>query len=90
MTDQTEPADAAGALSEIGRQRERVIRRAVRAAFPGWYWWTNGLLAIALTASVESRPRCAAAWTSSPGRRSSGWRPSRRSWSACCWRPGSA
>jgi hypothetical protein len=32
-----------------------VIRRAVRAAFPGWYWWTNAVLMIALTASVESR-----------------------------------
>jgi hypothetical protein len=55
MNERVEPADAAGALSEIGRRREQVIRRAVRAAFPGWYWWTNAVLMIALTASVESR-----------------------------------
>ena len=55
MNDRIEPADAARALSEIGRRREQVIRRAVRAAFPGWYWWTTAVLMIALTASVESR-----------------------------------
>lgn len=54
MTDQTEPADAAGALSEIARRREQVIRRAMRAAAPGWYWWSNAVLMIALVASVES------------------------------------
>jgi Kef-type K+ transport system membrane component KefB len=55
MNDQIEPADAAGALSEIGRRREQVIRRAMRAAFPVWYWWSTAVLMIALAASVESR-----------------------------------
>ena len=54
MNDQIEPADAAGALSEIGWRREQVIRRAMRAAAPGWYWWSNAVLMIALVASVES------------------------------------
>jgi hypothetical protein len=55
MSDRIDPADAAGALSEIGRRREQVIRRAVRAAFPVWYWWSTAVLMIALVASVESR-----------------------------------
>jgi hypothetical protein len=55
MDDQIEPADAANALSEIGRRREQVIRRAEREAFPGWYWWANAVLMIALAAAVESR-----------------------------------
>jgi hypothetical protein len=32
MSDRIEPADAADALEEIGRRREQVIRRAMRAA----------------------------------------------------------
>jgi hypothetical protein len=55
MNDRIEPADAARALSEIGRRREQVIRRAVGAAFPVWYWWSTAVLMIALVASVESR-----------------------------------
>ena len=51
MNDQIEPADAASALSEIGRRREQVIRRA---AVPGWYWWATAVLTIALSAAVES------------------------------------
>ena len=39
MNDQIEPADAARALSEIGRRREQVIRRA--STVPGWYWWAT-------------------------------------------------
>ena len=54
MEGQTDPTDAARALSEINRQREQVIRRAMRAAFPVWYWWTTAVLAVALTACVES------------------------------------
>ena len=50
-----EPADAARALGEIGRRREQVIRRAEREAFPGWFWWANAVLMIALAASIESR-----------------------------------
>jgi hypothetical protein len=51
MNEQIDPADAARALSEIGRRREQVIRRA---AIPGWFWWANAVLVIALTAAVES------------------------------------
>ena len=54
MDDQIEPAEAARALGEISRRREQAIRRAMRAAFPGWYWWYNGVLMIALTAAIES------------------------------------
>jgi hypothetical protein len=54
MNDQIEPADAARALDEIGRRREQVIRRAMRAAVPLWYWWTTAVLMIALMACVES------------------------------------
>ena len=54
MNDRIEPADAADALEEIGRRREQVIRRAMRAAVPVWYWWTTAVLMIALTACVES------------------------------------
>jgi hypothetical protein len=50
VNDQVEPADAARALSEIGRRREQAIRRA---AIPGWYWWANAVLAIALAADTE-------------------------------------
>jgi hypothetical protein len=53
MDDRIEPADAALALSEIGRRREQAIRRAVRAAFPVWYWWTNAVLIIALAVAVD-------------------------------------
>ena len=52
MEDQVEPADAARALSEIGRRREQVIRRA---AIPGWYWWATAVLTIALSAAIESQ-----------------------------------
>jgi hypothetical protein len=51
VNDQVEPADAARALSEIGRRREQVIRRA---AVPRWYWWASAVLTIALAAAVES------------------------------------
>ena len=54
MSGQADPASAASALWEIGRQREQVIRRAVRAASPGWYWWSTAVLAIAFTAAIES------------------------------------
>jgi hypothetical protein len=52
MNGPVEPADAARALSEIGRRREQVIRRAV---IPGWFWWANAVLMIALSAAIESR-----------------------------------
>ncbi|HEX4701220.1 MAG TPA: hypothetical protein VH352_03750 [Pseudonocardiaceae bacterium] len=52
MSDQVEPADAARALSEIGRRREQVIRRKV---FPGWFWWAQAVLTVALTAAIESQ-----------------------------------
>jgi hypothetical protein len=55
MNDRIEPADAANALDEIGRRREQVIRRAMRAGCPVWYWWTNAALTIALAASFEYR-----------------------------------
>jgi hypothetical protein len=51
MNDQIEPADAARALSEIGRRREQVIRRA---ATPGWHWWATAVLTIALAAAIDS------------------------------------
>jgi hypothetical protein len=51
VNDQVEPADAARALSEIGRRREQVIRRA---AIPRWYWWATAILMIALAAASES------------------------------------
>jgi hypothetical protein len=51
MNERIEPADAARALGEISRRREQVIRRTV---IPGWYWWANALLMIALAAAVES------------------------------------
>lgn len=54
MDDQVEPADAARALLEIGARREQAIRRAMRAAVPTWYWWTNAVLMIALVAAIES------------------------------------
>ena len=52
MNDQIEPADAARALSEIGRRREQVIRRT---ATPGWYWWASAVLVIAFAADVDSQ-----------------------------------
>src|SRR5438128_12695366 len=55
VDEQIEPSDAADALSEIGRRREQVIRRAQREVFPGWFWWANAVLMIALAAAVESR-----------------------------------
>jgi hypothetical protein len=61
MDDQVGPADAANALDEIGRRREQVIRRAMRAACPVWYWWTTAVLTIALAASFEYR-RGALCW----------------------------
>ena len=51
MDDQIDPADAERALSEIGRRREQVIRRAI---IPGWYWWANAVMMIALVAAIES------------------------------------
>jgi hypothetical protein len=59
VNDQIEPADAARALSEIGRRREQVIRRA---ATPRWYWWATGVLTIAWVADIESQ-RGALVWT---------------------------
>jgi hypothetical protein len=50
QTEQIEPADAARALSEIGRRREQVIRRA---ATPRWFWWASAVLVIAFTADTE-------------------------------------
>ena len=50
QTEQIEPADAARALSEIGRRREQVIRRA---AAPRWFWWASAVLVIAFTADTE-------------------------------------
>ena len=47
---QIEPADAARALSEIGRRREQVIRRA---AVPRWFWWASAVLVIAFAADTE-------------------------------------
>lgn len=55
MDDQVEPAEAAGALTEIGRRREQAIRRSLRAAVPAWYWWTTAVLTVALAASFEYR-----------------------------------
>ena len=52
MNDQIEPADAARALSEIGRRREQVIRRAAEA--PRWYWWASAVLPIAFAADIDS------------------------------------
>jgi hypothetical protein len=51
MDDRIEPADAARALSEIGRRREQVIRRKV---FPAWWWWAYAVLFIEFAAAVES------------------------------------
>jgi hypothetical protein len=52
MTYRVGPADAARALTEIGRRREQVVRRAV---IPTWFWWTIGVLMVELAAAVESR-----------------------------------
>ena len=60
MNDPIEPADAARALSEIGRQREQVIRR--NTAVPGWFWWAIAVLNIAFAADTESQ-RGALVWT---------------------------
>jgi hypothetical protein len=51
VNDQIEPADAARALSEIGRQREQVIRRAFTV--PGWFYWAIAVLVIAFAADVD-------------------------------------
>ena len=51
MSDQVEPAEAARALSEIDRRREQAIRRRI---FPGWFWWAQGALTVALAACIES------------------------------------
>ena len=51
MNDEIDPEDAARALSEIGRRREQVIRRA---ATPGWHWWATAVLTIALAATIDS------------------------------------
>jgi hypothetical protein len=50
VNDQIEPADAARALSEIGRRREQVIRRA---AAPRWFWWASAVLTIAFAADID-------------------------------------
>jgi hypothetical protein len=52
VNDQIEPADAASALSEIGRRREQVIRRA---AIPRWFWWASAALTVAWVAGAESQ-----------------------------------
>jgi hypothetical protein len=57
--EQIEPADAARALSEIGRRREQVIRRA---AAPRWFWWASAVLTIGFAADVDSQ-RGALFWT---------------------------
>ena len=58
--EQIEPADAARALSEIGRRREQVIRRA---AAPRWFWWASAVLTIAFAADVDySSQRGALFW----------------------------
>ena len=62
MNDQLDPADAERALGEIDRRREQGIRRAMRAAFPVWYWWATGALAVELAVAVESG-RDAVLWT---------------------------
>jgi hypothetical protein len=54
MNDQIEPADAARALSEIGRRREQVIRRA---ATPRWFWWASAVLVIASAADTDYTPQ---------------------------------
>jgi hypothetical protein len=54
MNDRLDPADAASALNEIDRRREQAIRRAMRAAFPVWYWWATAALAVVLAVAVES------------------------------------
>ena len=54
MNDQIEPADAARALSEIGRRREQVIRRA---AAPRWFWWASAVLTIAFAADIDYTSR---------------------------------
>jgi hypothetical protein len=59
VNDQIEPADAARALSEIGRRREQVIRRT---ATPRWLWWATAVLNIAFVADAESQ-RGALFWT---------------------------
>lgn len=52
MTDRIDPSDAERALSEIGRRREQVIQRRI---FPGWFWWAQGALTVAMAASFEYR-----------------------------------
>jgi hypothetical protein len=59
VSDQIEPADAARALSEIGRRREQVIRRT---AVPRWYWWATAVLVIALAADADYSQRGALFW----------------------------
>ena len=51
MNEPIEPVDAARALIEIGRRREQVIRRPI---FPGWFWWAQAALTVALAACIES------------------------------------
>lgn len=51
MGDRIEPADAARALSEIDRRREQVIRRRI---IPGWFWWAQAALTVALAVCAES------------------------------------
>jgi hypothetical protein len=51
VNDQIEPADAARALSEIGRRREQVIRRA--STVPGWFYWAIAVLTTAFAADTD-------------------------------------
>ena len=59
MNDQIEPADAARALSEIGRRREQVIRRT---AIPRWYYWAIAILVTASAADADYSRRGAPYW----------------------------
>jgi len=60
MDDRIGPADAARALSEIGRRREQVIRRA---ATPRWFWRASAVLTIAFAADTDyTSPRGALFW----------------------------
>ena len=59
MNDQVEPADAARALSEIGRRREQVIRRT---GIPRWFWWATAVLVIASAADADHFRRGALYW----------------------------
>jgi hypothetical protein len=59
VNDQIDPADAARALSEIGRQREQVIQRT---AIPRWFWWATAVLVTASAADADYSRRGAHYW----------------------------